>query len=152
MFAWNVPLVSLIFLKRSLVFHILLFSSISLHWSLRKAFLFLLAILWKSMMGISFLFSFAFHFFSQLFVKPPQTIILPFCISSSWGWSWSLPPVLCHRNLLWTSYGPPSVVLQACCLSDLNPWTYFSLPLYDCKGFDFGHTWLVWWFSLLSSI
>ena len=38
-FAWNVPLVSLIFLKRSLVFPILLFSSISLHWSLRKAFL-----------------------------------------------------------------------------------------------------------------
>ena len=37
-FAWNVPLVSLIFLKRSLVFPILLFSSISLHWSLRKTF------------------------------------------------------------------------------------------------------------------
>ena len=36
-FAWNVPLVSLIFLKRSLVFPILLFSSISLHWSWRKA-------------------------------------------------------------------------------------------------------------------
>ena len=38
-FAWNVPLVSLIFLKRSLVFPILLFFSISLHWSLRKPFL-----------------------------------------------------------------------------------------------------------------
>ena len=47
-FAWNVPLVSLIFLKRSLVFPISLFSSISLHWSLRKAFLSLLAILWNS--------------------------------------------------------------------------------------------------------
>ena len=47
-FAWNIPLVSLIFLKRSLVFHILLFSSISLHWSLRKAFLSLIAILWNS--------------------------------------------------------------------------------------------------------
>ena len=47
-FAWNVPLVSLIFLKRSLVFPILLFSFISLHWSLRKAFLTLLAILWNS--------------------------------------------------------------------------------------------------------
>ena len=42
---WNVPLVSLIFLKRSLAFPILLFSCISLHWSLRKAFLSLLAIL-----------------------------------------------------------------------------------------------------------
>ena len=47
-FAWNVPLVSLIFLKRFLVFPILLFCSISLHWLLRKAFLSLLAILWNS--------------------------------------------------------------------------------------------------------
>ena len=47
-FAWNVPVISLIFLKRSLVFPILLFSSVSLHWSLRKAFLSLLAILWNS--------------------------------------------------------------------------------------------------------
>ena len=47
-FAWNFPLVSLIFLKRSLVFPILLFSSISLHWSLRNAFLSVVAILWNS--------------------------------------------------------------------------------------------------------
>ena len=47
-FAWNVPLVSLIFLKRSLVFPILLFSSIYLHWLLKKAFLSLLAIIWNS--------------------------------------------------------------------------------------------------------
>ena len=47
-FAWNVPLVSLIFLERSLVFPILLFSSFSLHWSLRKAFLSLLGILGNS--------------------------------------------------------------------------------------------------------
>ena len=47
-FSWNVPLVFLIFLKKSLVFAILLFSSISLHWSLRKAFLSLFAILWNS--------------------------------------------------------------------------------------------------------
>ena len=36
------------FLQRSLFFPILLFSSISLHWSLRKAFLSLFAILWNS--------------------------------------------------------------------------------------------------------
>ena len=47
-FSWNVPLVSLIFLKRSLVFPILLFSSISLHWSLKEVFLSLLATLWNS--------------------------------------------------------------------------------------------------------
>ena len=38
-FAWNVPLVSLIFFRRSLVYPILLFSSISSHWSLRRVFL-----------------------------------------------------------------------------------------------------------------
>ena len=42
------PLVSLIFLKRSLVFPILLFSSISFHCSLKMAFLSLPAILWNS--------------------------------------------------------------------------------------------------------
>ena len=47
-FTWNVPLVSLIFLKRPLVFPILLFFSISLHWMLRKTLLFLFAILWHS--------------------------------------------------------------------------------------------------------
>ena len=47
-FACNIPFVHLIFLKRSLVFPSLLFPSISLHLSLRKSFLSLLAILWKS--------------------------------------------------------------------------------------------------------
>ena len=56
-------------------------------------------------MDISFLFSFAFCFFSQLFVRLPQITILPFCISSSWGWFRSLPPVQCHESL--------PIVLQA---------------------------------------
>ena len=47
-FAWNLPLVYLTFLKKSLVFPILLFLSISFDGSLRKAFLSLLASLWKS--------------------------------------------------------------------------------------------------------
>ena len=80
-FAWNVPLVDLIFLKRSLVFPILLFSSVPLHWSLRKAFLSLLAILWDSAFKwvyLSFSLCFSLHIFSQLFVRPPQTAILLF--------------------------------------------------------------------------
>ena len=46
----NIPLVCLIFLKRSLAFPIQLFYSIFyfFHWLLRKAFLSLLAILWNS--------------------------------------------------------------------------------------------------------
>ena len=79
-FAWNVPLVSLIFLKGSLVFPILLFFSISLHWSLRQAFLSLLAILWilhSDGCIFPFLLCLLLLFFSHLFVRPPQTTILP---------------------------------------------------------------------------
>ena len=106
-FAWNVPLVSLILLKRYLVFLILFFPSISLHRSLRKAFLSLLAIfgtLHSNGYIFLFLLCLSLLYFSQLFVRPPQTTILPFCISFSWDWSWSLPPVQCHE--------PLSIVLQ----------------------------------------
>ena len=86
-FAWNVPLVSLIFLKRSLVFLILLFTSISLHWSLRKAFLNLSLLFFGTLNSNGCIFPlllcFLHLFFSRLFVKPPQTTILPFCISFS---------------------------------------------------------------------
>ena len=34
---------------------------------------------------------------SLLFVRPPQTAILLFCISFLWEWSWSLSPVQCHE-------------------------------------------------------
>ena len=145
-FAWNVLLVSLIFL-RSLVVPILLFSSINLYWSLRKALLSLLAMLWalhSEEYIFPFLLCLLLLFFSQLFVRPSQTTILLFCIPFSWGWFWSLPPVQCHK--------PPSIVLQALCLSDLIPCICLSLPLYNHKGFDLGHTWMMWWFSILSSI
>ena len=33
---------------------------------------------------------------------------------------------------------PPSIVLQALCLSDLILWIYLSLPLYSCKGLNCG--------------
>ena len=95
-FAWNVALVSLIFFKRSLVFPILLFSSLSLPWWLRKAFLSLLAIPWNSAFRWVYLSFSPLLFallFSQLFVRPPQATILPFCISFSWGWSWFLSSI-----------------------------------------------------------
>ena len=114
-FAWNVPLVSLIFLKRSLVFPILLFSSIIWIdcWG-RLSFLFCYSLEFCIQMPISFLFSFAFHFsFYTAIVRSPQTAILLFCLSFPWGWSWSLSPVQCHK--------PPSIVHQALCLLDLVP-------------------------------
>ena len=80
-FAWNVSLVSLIFLKRSLVFPILLFYSTPLHCLLKKAFLSLLAIPWNSAFRWVY-FSFSpcllLLLYSQPFVRPPQTTILHF--------------------------------------------------------------------------
>ena len=63
--------------------------------------------------GYIFPFLLCFCFFSQLFVRPPQTAILLFCIFFSWGWSWSLASIQYHKL--------PSIVLQALCLSDLVP-------------------------------
>ena len=109
-FAWNIPLVSLIFLKRSLVFPIVLFSSISLHWLLRKAFLYLLTILWNSAFKWVYLSFSPLPFTSLLFTaiyKASSDNHLPFCISFSWGLYWSLPPVQCHEPLsrfLWVLY------------------------------------------------
>ena len=91
-FACNVPLLSLIFLKRFLVFPNLLFSSISSYWSLKKAFLISLLffeILHSDGYIFPLLLCLSILFFSQLFVRPYQTTILPFCISFSWGWFWS---------------------------------------------------------------
>ena len=99
---WNIPLISLIFLKRSLVFPILLFSSVSLHWHWgRLSYLSLLffGTLHSNVYIFHFLLCLLLLFFPQLFVRPPQTTILPFCIYFSWGWSWSLPLVQCHESL-----------------------------------------------------
>ena len=47
-FGWNVPLIFHIFLKQALVFPLLLFSSVFMHFSLKKTFLSLLAIFCNS--------------------------------------------------------------------------------------------------------
>ena len=73
------------FLKRSGVFPFCCFP-VSLHWSLRKAFLSLLLFfgtLHSDGYIIPFLFCLLFLFFPQLFVRPPQTTILFFYISFS---------------------------------------------------------------------
>ena len=121
----------------------LLFSSISLHWSLRKVFSSLLAILWNIAFRWIYLSLSPLLFTSPIsaICEPPQTTILPFHISFSWGWSWSLLPVQCQQLL--------STVFQVLCLPDLIHWISLSLPLCDCKRYDLGHTWMVYWFSLL---
>ena len=128
-FVWNVFLVSLIFLKRSLVFPILLFSSISLHWLLKKSFLSLLAILWNSA------FKWVYLFFSPLpFASLPFTAI---CKASSDNHFAFL-----HFFFLGIVWIPASCTMSgnsvhssSDTLSDLIPWIYLSLPLYNCYFF-----------------
>ena len=95
-FEWNILLVSLIFLKIILVFPILLFSSSFCinHWG-RLSYLSLLffGTLHSDAYIFPFLLCFSLPFFSQLFVRPPQTAISLFCISFTWGWSWFLFPL-----------------------------------------------------------
>ena len=136
-FAWNIPLVSLTSLKQSLVFSILLFSSISFHWSLRKAFLSLFAILWNSAFRwvyLSFTPCLLLLFFPQLFVRPPQTTILPLFHFFSLG----MVLITTSCTMSWNSIHKSSGTL-----SNLIPWIYLSLPLYNHKGFDLSHTWKV---------
>ena len=110
-------------------------------------FLSLLLLLFGTLHSVAYIFPLSpclsLMFFPQLFVKPPQTTTLPSCISFSLGWFWPLPPVQCYKL--------PSMALQAPCVPDPIPWIYLSLPLQNHKGFDLGHTWMVNWFSLLSS-
>ena len=115
-FAWNGPLVSLIFLKRSLVFPFCcfpLFLCIGRWGRLSYLSLLFFGTLHSNEYIFPFLLCFSLLFYSQLFVRPPQTAILLFCISFSWGWSWSLSPVQCHE--------PPSIIHQTLCLSDVVP-------------------------------
>ena len=77
----NIPLISLIFLKRFLVFPILLFSSISCI-DLLGRFSYLSLIFFGTLHSGGYLFPLllclSLLLFLQLFVRPPQTTILPF--------------------------------------------------------------------------
>ena len=86
-------------LSHSIVFFI------SLHCSLKKAFLSLLSVLWNSAfrLVLSFPFSFTYRFSSQLLVRTLQPFFTS-CISFPRRWFCSLPPVRC--------YDSPSIVLQ----------------------------------------
>ena len=104
----ELPLPSLILLKRSLVFPILLLSSISLHWLLSKAFLSLLAILCNPAFKWVYLSFSPLPFASLLFTaicKASSDSHFAFLHFYFLGWSWSLSPVQCHE--------PLSIVLQA---------------------------------------
>ena len=94
--AQNVPLISRVILKRSLVYPSYFSPSISLHCLFKKVFL--LSLLSSATLhSVGYIFPLllwlSLLFFPQLFVKPPQKATLPAFISFSLGWFWSLPPV-----------------------------------------------------------
>ena len=130
----------------SIVLPILLFSSISLQWSLRKAFLSLLVILWNSQFRRKYLSFTPLPFASLLFSD--------ICKASSDNHVAFLHFFVLGMVLITASciMLRTSVHTSSDTLSDRIPWIYLSLPLYNHKGFDLGHTWMVYWFSLLSSI
>ena len=74
-FEWNFPLVSLSFLRRSQIFPIPLVPSFSLHWSLRKVSLSLLAFLWNS----------AFKWVYLSFSPLPFTCLLFITVCKAWS-------------------------------------------------------------------
>ena len=137
-FVLNIPLIHLIFLKRSHIFLILLFSSISLHWSLRKAFLFLLAILWNSVSKWVYLPYSPLPLASLLF----SAICKNFSINHfTFLHFFLLGMVLITASckISQTSVHSSSGTLS----TQSNLWLYLSLPLYYQKGFDLGTTWMV---------
>ena len=97
--AWNIPLIVLIFLKRSLVFLILFIHSI--HCSFKKILLSVFTILWNSTFSCLYLSLSLLPFASLLLsaiCKLPQTTTLSSCISFSLGWFWSLLPVQWNKG------------------------------------------------------
>ena len=123
-FARHVSLICLLFLMRSLVFPILLFYSISLHWSLRNAFLSLLAILWNSAFNWSYLsfspWPFASLSFSTICKASSDNHFAFLCF---FFLGMVLIPPSCTMS--WTSVHSSSGTL-----SNLTPWINLWLPLY----------------------
>ena len=126
---WNVLLIPPIFLKRSVF--------LCLHWSFKKAFFNLLAILCNSA------FSWVYLSLSPLPFTSLQCLAIckPFSenhFAFLHFFFFGMVLVTASCTILWSS----SIVLQAFSLPDLIPWMYPLPSLYNHKGFDLGHTWM----------
>jgi len=136
-FAWNFPLVWPVFLKWCLGFRFYCFFSISLHWSLREAFISLLALLWNSVFIWVYLSFSPLPFTSILFSAICETSLdnhFAFLHFFFLG----MVLITVSGSMLWTSMHSFSGSLSIRS-SPLN----LSLPLYNHKEFDLGHTWMV---------
>ena len=119
--AWSVPLVAPIFLRQSILFTILLYSSnsCSVHlWRLS----YIPLLFSGSLHSIEYIFPFllclSLLLFSQLFLnllRQPLFLLTLF----SWGWFWWPPPLQCYKS--------PSIVIQASRPNPLNPFFISSI-------------------------
>ena len=92
----------------------------------------------SQILGVIFLLEWCLQGWSSVFLGGHiDSMVLgePSKSAFSQGWFSSPPPVQCHE--------PLPINLQALCLLDQVPWIYLSLPLYNHKGFNLGHTWMV---------
>ena len=129
--------------RESLVFPILLFSSISLHWSLRKAFLSLLAILWNSAFRWVYLSFAPLPFTSVLFTaickasSDSHFAFLFLHLPLSW-WTFrlfaSFIPFVCvsHCQQFSPSPAPAQQYFISVCQSDSENVTGFTYFLKNC--------------------
>ena len=133
-FAWNIPLVSLIFLKRSLVFPIFLcfFALIT-----EEGFLI------SPRYSLELCIQMGILSFSPL---PFNSLLFSaICEASSDNhfaflhfFSLGMVLIAASCTMSWTSIHSSSGTL-----SNLIPWIYLSLPLYNRKKFHLCHTWMV---------
>ena len=123
--AWNVPLICSVFMKRPLIFPILLFSSISLHCSFKKSSSSPSLLFPGTLHSVRYLSRFLpcllFFFSPQLFVKPPQTTTLLSCISFFFFFEMGL--VIASCTMSWTSAHSSSGTLT----TRSNPFNLFVL-------------------------
>ena len=120
-FSWNVSSVANFLEEISSLSHSIVF--LYLHWSLRKALLSLLALLWNSS---------PLSFASLLFAA--------ICKASSEKHVSFLHFFFLGMVLILASYIMSQISIHSSSgtLSDLIIWIYFSLPVYNCKVFDLG--------------
>ena len=112
--AWNVPLVSWIFLKRSLDFPILLFSCICFHGSLRKAFLPLLGILWNSAFRWVYISFFSLFLLSLIFSAICKAYWAN-CFALFHCFFLGIVLIMASRTMSWTSlHSSFNSVVQSC--------------------------------------
>jgi len=139
-FGWNVPLMFPTFLKRCLIFPLLLFSSLCIvHWR-RLSCLSLVFFGTQHLVGCTFPFLpyFLLLFFLQLFIKSPQTTSRPSCISFSLGWFPPLLPVQCSSRtsvhsfsgVLFTRSNPLNLYIT----STLYSWWIWFKSVPDCPS------------------